>query len=510
MRLLACLHPKKVYNKYSGEFVTARCGKCPACLNARAANWVQRLDIEMAAHRYTYFCTFQYDELHVQQLVRLSNSDAPFNGDIAYINPETYEIISLYDDCITSFKPKDKEYCLNTKVLNVIDVSDFQKFIKILRQQIKRIDKNAKLRYFNTFEYGPTTFRPHSHCLFFFDSPLLAKDFAELLVRNWKYGCAFDPHPVFGSAAQYVASYVNSFISLPAIYLHKSIRPRSNFSKCPPIGLTEWTSETFIKLFNSQTLRLTLFQKSSSSFIDVPFWRCVQSRLYPKLPRFNSLSHADRVILYRLSERRKENESSRDFAERLIYTFFSQPNRWSYYFDDVFKTDAILTDPTDKTRYHERVYNERSMLRFVRTLKLFQDLVINTKLTPHVIVKRIEEYYENLQKSDLREYYKLQDEYFSEHPASDFLLLNTTFCDDVSGKKFSSLKDWQKLYLSEYGYFFEDDEIVELDYTKVEPYKELKALHEKVYFDNTKTKKQNDYLLANKDKFGNIINYFNE
>ena len=58
-RLQNCLHPVRVLNKYTGEYVTARCGKCIVCKNAAAATWVQRLDQEMMLHKYTYFVTLQ-------------------------------------------------------------------------------------------------------------------------------------------------------------------------------------------------------------------------------------------------------------------------------------------------------------------------------------------------------------------------------------------------------------------------------------------------------------------
>ena len=224
MKLISCYHPKVIINKYTGEQVVARCGKCPACLNARAASWVQRLDQEMLNNKYTFFGTLQFDEQHVHQVVLLDSADRPSNFP-AYINYSTGQIYDLAD--VSDCSPADIEYCENTKYLLVHNVCDYQNFIKLLRKKIYERFPDERLRYFIALEIGPSTFRPHAHPLFFFNSPLLAKDFAQLCSDCWKYGNAFDFHPVSGSASSYVASYVNSFANLPKIYLHKDLRQKS-------------------------------------------------------------------------------------------------------------------------------------------------------------------------------------------------------------------------------------------------------------------------------------------
>ena len=297
MRLFNCYHPKLVVNKYNKELVVARCGKCPACLDARSSNWVQRLDIEMASHPYTFFGTFQYDEYNVSQLIRLRECDNP-NDLPTYIDGDSGEIFSL-SDC-PDVRQVDIDYCNNTKVLIVCNTKDFQLFIKRLRKHItKYYGETTKLRYYCAFEYGPQTFRSHAHCLFFIDSPLLAKDFAELCAKYWKYGNVFDVHSVSGSASQYVASYVNCFANLPKIYLHPRLRQRALFSKTPPIGSFEFSKETFKELFNKGVGSFTFYRKDVHEFRDVPIWRSLQDKLYPRITAFNRLSHFDRVALYR-------------------------------------------------------------------------------------------------------------------------------------------------------------------------------------------------------------------
>lgn len=509
MRLISCYHPKVVINKYTGKQVVARCGKCPACLDARSASWVQRLDEEMLHHKYTFFATLQFDEQNIFQVVLLDPSDRP-NNMPAYINYSTGQIFDLAD--ISDVSPADIQYCEDTKFLGIHNISDYQNFIKSLRKEI--FEKyNESIRYYFALEFGPSTFRPHAHSLFFFSSSLLAKDFGKLLVKHWKYGYVFDPHPVSGSASQYVASYVNSFVSLPAIYRHKDLCQKSLFSKRPPIGSFTWSEETFKRLFDSSLSELTLFRKSSERFIHVPFWRFISDRIYPKIVAFDRLSYTDRITLYELGKRFIEdtssfacftsvNERSRISEINIMYlaNFLNRPY-WSFY-RDLFKTKLPFA--------HSKFYglNEDSLVRFIRITSRVAMNCLSWNVSIADYVTKIEKYYYDLEKKQLTDYYHLQDEYFKSHPIKDFLSFNPNFCYSVCGLTPDLLQPWHKVYLSYYAPdLLSEDKPIFIDYRKCSAMQSLRGLHEKIFFDNTKQKKANDYLLANKDKFQNIINF---
>jgi hypothetical protein len=110
------------------------------------------------------------------------------------------------------------------------NVSDCQKFLKRLRFHSK--DKyNEEIRFYGVSEYGPRTYRPHWHLLLFFNSDTLASSIQQLVSESWSYGITTCELSRGGSAA-YVASYVNSNVCLPSLYLqHKEIRARSLHSK---------------------------------------------------------------------------------------------------------------------------------------------------------------------------------------------------------------------------------------------------------------------------------------
>ena len=110
------------------------------------------------------------------------------------------------------------------------NVSDCQKFLKRLRFHSK--DKyNEEIRFYGVSEYGPRTYRPHWHLLLFFNSDELTSVIQQLVSESWSYGrttCELSR----GGSSSYVASYVNSNVCLPSLYLqHKEIRARSLHSK---------------------------------------------------------------------------------------------------------------------------------------------------------------------------------------------------------------------------------------------------------------------------------------
>jgi hypothetical protein len=110
------------------------------------------------------------------------------------------------------------------------NTSDCQKFLKRLRFHIKT-KYNEEIRFYAVSEYGPRTYRPHWHLLLFFNSEQVAKVISQYVFESWSYGntsCELSR----GGSASYVASYVNSNVCLPSLYIeHKEIRARSLHSK---------------------------------------------------------------------------------------------------------------------------------------------------------------------------------------------------------------------------------------------------------------------------------------
>lgn len=481
-----------IFNKYIQQVVIAKCGKCTACLNARSANWVQRLDQEMYYSRFTWFVTLQYDELNVMQVIRLRKEDNPDYPIPAYINSETGEIYSLKS--VIGYEQKDIDYCNETKVLRIPNVRDFQLFMKRLRKELyKKYGKYELLRYYVAFEIGPTTYRPHAHCLFFTNQELFTQDFREMLSDCWQYGRVFDPHIVTGSASSYVASYVNSFVNLPKIYLCKGVRPKALFSKRPPIGYFSQTFDKRRETILASANEITIYDKSSSDFVHVPLWRSLRDRLYPTISQFGTLTYLDRIALYRLGVGLIEEKITDSDVYIILFG--------TYYYH------AAFVRPCDNGSWR---YNEDSFQRFLRTIKRAAKNAFEYGLSIEYYVYLISDYYDSCKSQQLAEYFRAQQDYFKIHPISDFVYFNPKFCKDVNGRSYASLSSWQKSVLIDCSFCFSDDDVVYLDYKKSFAWRELDKLHSHIYSENTKTKQATDYLMSKSDEFQNIINYKNK
>ena len=548
--LYSCFNPKVVHNVYTGEDIVTRCGKCPACLNIKASQWVSRLDMESQYHRYVLFTTLTYDDLHVPQIVRLRKDQYP---NAAYYNADNDELIDCRDINVT-FTKKDWNYISDSKVLNVLDKQDVVLFFKRLRYYFNEKEKGSKLRYYITGEYGPRTYRPHLHLLLFYDSEKVHASITELLSKSWSYGDVYDPHLVTGSAADYCASYINSFASLPKIYLHRSISPFCLFSKQIGLPACETSRERLCEIFLRGIDKFTVRSLKSFQFEDVSYWRSLSDRLYPRLSRFVLISHSDRVKIYRCIQRIYESCSEEFFSKKneerrfSVTPYVTDEIVRGYVFSDgndflcryfrlisskfkitsrFLKNEVSLSGfkdlpfaPADfkmerefkmaKTQTQE--FNYDSLYNFVvRVLRSLRDCV-SFGLSIEEYVTKIEEYYDKKSHSNLSHYYEFQDDYFKSNPIWHLIYFDKKFYDIVVNTDYDCLTILTRKILQ---YLF-NDVVPLLEGRLFVPALELTRdyqnmmMHYLVMSHNkTKTKECNDYALAHKDRFGNIINYQN-
>lgn len=517
MRVASCIHPKVVKNPYTGEFVSVRCGRCSACRNTRAALWVQRLDNEMHAHKYTLFVTLQYDEQHVPQFVRLRKEDTPFiSGQYSwsYIDSETGQIIAYDDKSITRHRKADNNFVFNTKVLNVVSKRDIQLFIKRLRYYAKQTTKSYhNIRYYITGEYGGRTYRPHYHALLFFDSESIALHINEMLCKSWQFGNIFDPHFVSGSASEYVASYVNSFSKLPSIYEHEQIRQFSLFSKSPAIGTLQFLSEDYKRIFFERLSKIRSFSQVHSKFVDIPLWRSLQDRCFPRIAGFNRITHDLRVTLYGFGLRFSNFESTQVAARYLEIYYSSRFKRGSRtdelarYFYEISHIPFY-----DKTlQAQSRRFSIDSLVNFVRVVRRAFASASAYGVSISDYVTNIEKFYEELQSSNYLEQIRFQDSYFKNHPEeSHGLFFDYAFVDRVNGKHVSDLSKSDYYYLKTNMLIDDSTDVVSVSLDDCFDYKDMRSLHDVIAHNTCKTKEMNDYVLKHSNKFQNIIEYYKD
>lgn len=263
-----CLRPVKIYNKYTNDVLYVPCGHCYSCLKNKS-NRDTSLAMNIASNfKYCYFVLLSYSEEFIPRM-EMIKENGPFDNLIDYtfrtvnrnmvvsgnkkkdnrgkdrvLNDEEFEFIHSmtfpeYRDIIVKshgrydFSRKCVVYPRFEDCDNLIPyccTSDCQKFLKRLRFHIKT-KYNEEIRFYAVSEYGPRTYRPHWHLLLFFNSDEVSPVISQYVSESWSYGnsnCELSR----GGSASYVASYVNSNVCLPSLYLeHKEIKARSLHSK---------------------------------------------------------------------------------------------------------------------------------------------------------------------------------------------------------------------------------------------------------------------------------------
>lgn len=521
MRISSCLHPKVITNPYTGDVVTVPCGNCSVCHNKRAALWVQKLDEESRCHKYSLFVTLQYDEQNVPQVVRLRKEDTPLLSgqyDWSYIDCQTGQIISFSDPSVKRHNNSDKQYIFDTKILRVVSKRDCQLFIKKLRYYVDKLYKeqgktdksDSHLRYFLTAEYGGRTFRPHVHVILYFDSECIALHIEELLSKSWKYGNIYDPHFVNGSASEYVASYVNSFSKLPSIYQHVAIRQFSLFSKSPAIGTLQVLQSDIKQIFFEGLDKIRLFSQPRQKFIDIPLWRSLQDRCFPRIPRFACLDDSTKLRLYEFGNRFCD-ASTEEFV-RWLRIFFvgryasgSRSDELGKYFYDICHKPHF----NRITRKIDFVYTPYSLFNFTRIVRRVCAQAASYNISVKCYVQKITVFYDKVSQSKFKEQIRFQDSYFARHPdESHGLFFDYAFLHRVNGKRVDVLSSTDRYILSSRLLIDDTTDIVNIDISDCFDYRDTQKLHDKIEFDNCKTKEMNDYILSKSNEFQNIINYY--
>lgn len=265
-----CQHPRTVVNKYTRESVVVPCGSCPSCLLRRSAIQTNLLTTYSAQFRYAYFVTLTYApcflptlEVSVIEACTDDVADVPCAPDINDLDagdPNTYLFgfrsvprtvsVKLKTSTVErTFKDPEVKFTYPMKSKDIFSIlekvshnvpnripyicnRDLDLFLKRLRSYYP----DEKLRYYAVSEYGPTSFRPHWHLLLLSNSQRFSETICENVPKAWSYGRC-DTSLSRGYAALYVASYLNSFVSLPGFYtqMPKVVRPKSFHS----IGFTE-------------------------------------------------------------------------------------------------------------------------------------------------------------------------------------------------------------------------------------------------------------------------------
>lgn len=505
-----CLHPVRVVNKYTHETIFTRCGTCPSCL-AFKSNLYCSLISNMASHfKYAYFFTLTYSDeflpkvsievgerIHAdcefdvycvdsdirnydpsdseEYLIRASyisrsgrfrasaskgrtrnfdNTEEPFQFDFV-CKPSEIQNVLVKSNGEYDFSrrevvyPSLKDCSLEISVLNPYDQN---LFFKRLRRKLEKIS-DEKISYYLVSEYGPRTFRPHWHGILFFNSDKISEVICEYVSTCWAYGrtdCSLSR----GSAAGYVASYINSFVGLPSFFTRcKKIRPRSyhskgfgvnsSFPESADISEIEDVSDklfdgfavpsngTVIKVRPTRSYERTVFPRFFDSVFKDPY-SC--TNLYFgaytasfRLIRNGYLSIDEQVSTYELSKR-----YATFYYDSILN---SNLNRFKEYYDDlIFDYIRLNTVQIDYDFVTGKIYRLFSMVnRTFKFWRLSDYAGFELKQRLDLIFKYSDLYWSRCDQRTLSNYF----EYLESDPLSHEFL----YCRTVGFDREAALED---------------------------------------------------------------------
>lgn len=306
----ACLHPKRTFNKYIGEWIVTPCRHCVACDKSKAKQYVSMINnmAENSAGVYFITLTFSPQCLPVAQLslrgncvqglCHFSKCQTVIVKRKPVLSKETrlfpYDM-SFEDDDVFRFTDTDMAFFikgmpsindgtfLGPGRFGVLHRSYPQGFIKRLRNLLYAFS-SLDTKFFVAAEYGSRSLRPHYHVILFTSIALRRRELKNLVAIAWKYGNS-DVQCVQSSVADYVASYVSSAASIPQFLQTKSLRPFCLHSHFKTFTFDdESTKKRLSRLYNRDSPYL--IKKTSSGFDLFPLPATMRLFAYPKCSRF--------------------------------------------------------------------------------------------------------------------------------------------------------------------------------------------------------------------------------
>ena len=338
-----CTHKKRVKNPYTGQVLMVNCGKCEACLQAKANRQTNRINNEVSCGDIiTFFVTLSYDERFIPYVLKsdLENGELfelpvyrdnavrcfkdsvivrPTSSDTTGFYRKVVDTIPYYDfktgerikDCVP-FTPNlwQKGRGFHQEKMGIIYYPDYQCFCKRLRSYLQ--DKypeseRPSVKLYCTSEYGGEHFRPHFH-------PLIStereneKRVRAAIFNCWQYASRDvmelpETIQIARNAAAYVASYVNKSPDVPESLTYLAPQKKSH-SKDFGVRLDSFQLDKILQATDKGELSYSRFTKRNGipTVFNAPVPKYVINRYFPQFKGLCRLTPDSLALALRFPE----------------------------------------------------------------------------------------------------------------------------------------------------------------------------------------------------------------
>lgn len=304
MQVCACSSPVWLPDKQ----LYVPCGHCDACLALKGFQRCNDLDVCLSYYPVRYLVTLTYNDEHLP-IAAYNEESHSFVSDIdCDYNGECYSV--SVSECSS---PLDYDYVLNClnrygglPVLSRKNIIDFK---KRFRKFFHKYYPDEDVFIYLCGEYGPSTFRPHYHCIFGFKSMVSRDSLTSLLRASWSCRVvgtrnSRDPIGFFdveyiasGTCGRYVSQYLNCTTHLPSLIGRGKFRPFHQSSRQCDLRQSYYGVRD-AEFFSKPFFKVTYPSPRDSSPVVAPLPSFIQARFFPRHKAFDVLSSEGRVRVY--------------------------------------------------------------------------------------------------------------------------------------------------------------------------------------------------------------------
>lgn len=303
-----CVNGRWIYNRYSGQKVFVRCGKCEACIQEDAMRRTNRIRMHQRNGWICLFVTLTYTNDFVPYVLRsdLGSEDFEINvyrncsGRYVYSKKNGLRFKKDFGIDVIDRKFIDHTFrhefanCklkhlngLSSDCIGVCYYPDLQDFFKRLRLNYEReYNKKLQIDYFAVSEFGGYSFRPHFHILLFIPASVEAQIRGAIL-KSWPYADSRRTAKfieVAKNAASYVSSYVNSNVHISTCLSHAAFKQKHSQSKNLGVVMDILSLPAILEMVNRRDLHIYVEKKfdGTSRFTPLLVPKYVINRFFPK------------------------------------------------------------------------------------------------------------------------------------------------------------------------------------------------------------------------------------